>query len=354
MNLGVEGPFMRLGGGWSPYLRVVPVVAAFAVLGAYLVWWGGPQREFLTGQRHELAERELELHAARRSVARRHAVASEIISLEAELSLPPDLAPVRARDGEIGGLLERLDRLATQSSLSLRGYTRTDEQLRGVLTAWPARIELVGMYHDVCVFLDRVSRTPLLVELGSMTMRTVDVAASDHAVRIELTAAAFTYGDSDEWVWVATPRGSAEALSGPCAARGDGSRDPFAHPPVAGDAHGKHAAATEQTKRPGDGAPLNDDITRTERWRPSGLAGVRVNELSLSGVVQSIEGVIAVVRGPQARTYFLRGHERLFDGVVTGVWKDRVVFLQRPADAGNERAPREVVHRLANLGEAGE
>ena len=333
-------------GGQSSRLRVTLVGVVLAV-GAYVTWWDGPRRELLTQQRHELARSESELAAARQVMTRRRAVASEIVSLRTELNPTRRLEPARDLDEAVGGLLGRIDRLATESSLSLRGYARGNEQPHGLLMAWPTRVELMGLYRDVCVFLDRVSTIQPLVEVSGLTIRAADIALLPRALQIELTLTVFTYGEGEEREWVGRPGESAEAPSGACVASASGPRNPFARSPQEGKTRDEHAAGSEE----GAGTAI---ALSKGRARPVGLAGVRVDELRLSGFVQSVAGVMAVVRGHDARTYFLRGDERLFDGVVAAVSSDRVVFLQHPADAVRDRAPREVVRRLPNVAEGGE
>src|SRR6202790_1010856 len=49
---------------------------------------------------------------------------------------------------------------------------------------------------------------------------------------------------------------------------------------------------------------------------PPGKAGLQVASLRLDGIVRSSNGMIAVVTNPQARTYFLREGDQLYDGRV--------------------------------------
>jgi len=47
---------------------------------------------------------------------------------------------------------------------------------------------------------------------------------------------------------------------------------------------------------------------------PPGKAGLQVSTLRLDGIVRSSNGMIAMVSNPQARTYFLREGDQLYDG----------------------------------------
>ena len=61
--------------------------------------------------------------------------------------------------------------------------------------------------------------------------------------------------------------------------------------------------------------------------RPGGLAGLRVSEVSLRGLVSAEGQHLAVLEGPDRKTYILRGGEKLFDGFVKLISADWVVFV---------------------------
>lgn len=106
------------------------------------------------------------------------------------------------------------------------------------------------------------------------------------------------------------------------APRGDdgaaGRRDPF-------------LPAPERTAEPAGAA--------AERSR--GLAGLRVGEVNVVGIVATADGRLAVLEAPGGRTYVTRADDRLADGLVREVARDSVLFLLAPA-AGREGAGREM------------
>ena len=62
--------------------------------------------------------------------------------------------------------------------------------------------------------------------------------------------------------------------------------------------------------------------------RPSGLPGMLINEISLKGIMKERAGFIALVQGPDKKTYTVRQGQRLFDGTVKSISQDTVVFSQ--------------------------
>ena len=65
---------------------------------------------------------------------------------------------------------------------------------------------------------------------------------------------------------------------------------------------------------------------------PPGKLGLQVSTLRLDGIVRSPNGMIAVVSNPQARTYFLREGDRLYDGSVEKISMDGVSFHEEGKD----------------------
>ncbi|MGB7848718.1 MAG: pilus assembly protein PilP [Candidatus Acidiferrum sp.] len=79
---------------------------------------------------------------------------------------------------------------------------------------------------------------------------------------------------------------------------------------------------------------------------PPGKAGLQVATLRLDGIVKSPNGMIAVVTNPQARTYFLREGDQLYDGRVEKIAMDSVSFHEIGKDAFGKPVERQVNKRI--------
>jgi hypothetical protein len=79
---------------------------------------------------------------------------------------------------------------------------------------------------------------------------------------------------------------------------------------------------------------------------PPGKAGLQVSTLRLDGIVKSANGMIAVVSNPQARTYFLREGDQLFDGRVEKIAMDGVAFHEIGKDAFGKPVERQVNKKI--------
>jgi len=79
---------------------------------------------------------------------------------------------------------------------------------------------------------------------------------------------------------------------------------------------------------------------------PPGKLGLQVSTLRLDGIVRSPNGMIAVVSNPQARTYFLREGDRLYDGSVEKISMDGVSFHEEGKDAFGKPVEHQVNKRI--------
>ena len=79
---------------------------------------------------------------------------------------------------------------------------------------------------------------------------------------------------------------------------------------------------------------------------PPGKAGLQVASLRLDGIVRAPNGMIAVVTNPQARTYFLREGDQLYDGRVEKIAMDSVSFHEMGKDAFGKPVERQVNKRI--------
>ena len=82
---------------------------------------------------------------------------------------------------------------------------------------------------------------------------------------------------------------------------------------------------------------------------PPGKAGLQVSTLRVDGIVKANTGMIAVVTNPQARTYFLREGDKLYDGAVEKISMDGVTFQEEGKDAFGKPVERQVNKRIYSI-----
>jgi hypothetical protein len=86
--------------------------------------------------------------------------------------------------------------------------------------------------------------------------------------------------------------------------------------------------------------------TKAPQNLPPGIRGLQVSTLRLDGLVKGPNGMIAVVSNPQARTYFLREGDHLYDGSVEKITLDGVSFHEEGKDAFGKSVEHQVNKRI--------
>jgi Tfp pilus assembly protein PilP len=71
-----------------------------------------------------------------------------------------------------------------------------------------------------------------------------------------------------------------------------------------------------------------------------------VDQIVLKGIVKSPAGFIAVVENPAKRAYFMRENDPVFNGKITKITGDTVVFQEEVKDKVGKQSSREVVKKV--------
>jgi type IV pilus assembly protein PilP len=85
---------------------------------------------------------------------------------------------------------------------------------------------------------------------------------------------------------------------------------------------------------------------RSKTNRPVGLPGILINEINLKGIMRDRTGFVAMVQGPDNKTYIVKPGDRLMDGTVKSIVNDAVVFSQDVNDPLSLVKQREIKKSL--------
>jgi Tfp pilus assembly protein PilP len=115
----------------------------------------------------------------------------------------------------------------------------------------------------------------------------------------------------------------------------------------------KPASAKEQTTATRVGKqrdPFVSPVVRSAGTISSGCdTGKRclvVDQIVLKGIVKSPSGFIAVVENPAKRAYFMRENDPVFNGKISRITGDTVVFQEQVMDKLGKQTMREVVKKV--------
>jgi len=92
----------------------------------------------------------------------------------------------------------------------------------------------------------------------------------------------------------------------------------------------------------------NENATNETGVRPAGLAGIAVSELAVKGIMQSRNGYVALVQGPDLKTYIVKSGDEVFDGTIRAITANAVVLMQQvndPLSLDKQREVRKVLRQ---------
>ena len=79
---------------------------------------------------------------------------------------------------------------------------------------------------------------------------------------------------------------------------------------------------------------------------PQGQAGLLVSQADLQGIVKMPSGNMALVRGPNGRTYFLKVNDKIYHARVTTITADSISFEETNVDPLGKTSKREITRNL--------
>ena len=146
---------------------LISVIAA----GAFYYFYEMPQQVEIAVQAKELSDIRGRISKGQAMARQLPEFRSEIGTLEARLDALRSILP---DERDVGDLLRRVQTLATQSNLQVRGFRPQAITTKEMHAEWPIALQLEGSYHNLGLFLDRVSKFPRIINVSGVTIKSKD------------------------------------------------------------------------------------------------------------------------------------------------------------------------------------
>ena len=159
-----------------------------------------------------LAQRQAQLDSIRGEIQRGLATAQrlpefrrQVADLEAQLDR---LRPVLPNEKDVADLLRRIQGMATQSNLTIRGFAPQAVATRAMYAEWPIGLQIEGTYHNLGNFLERVSKFPRIINVTGIHIKAKTDGGPGDSITADCTATTFV---------LIEPKGAPAAPAGPAA-----------------------------------------------------------------------------------------------------------------------------------------
>lgn len=152
-----------------------------------------------------------------------------------------------------------------------------------------------------------------------------------------LVVVAFAAGQAENVTPAPTPASPPGTLASPGQALIDQEEAALAGRAYSYDPAGRRDPFRSLLVRPED---------RARGERPPGIAGMSIDDVVVHGIWRTRSGFIAQVRAVDNKSYLVRAGDLLYDGEVTRVSANEVVFRQNISDPQSVKPFREVTKQL--------
>ncbi len=209
-----------------------PRQKAFLLAFASLVLWGFGWVTVIGGQWDRLAQLSTEAQADEERLRSLEAKAANLDKVREQVrQLDRDISAALARlpdRKEIPDLLNTVSEIASESGLRITKFRQLDERLQDYYAEVPVEVSMVGSFHQMAAFFDRVPRLNRLINVTGISMRRPSVVAGGVQVEASCLATTFRFLDEKE---------RAEAAKAKDA--GKGGKTPSGKTPSGKKQHGK-------------------------------------------------------------------------------------------------------------------
>ena len=164
------------------------VVLALAATGVFWNWYAQPVQASIDAREAQLATIRADIDRGLATARRLPEFRREVGQLEAQLDRLKTILP---EERDVADLLRRVQGMATQSNLTIRGFTPRAVATRQLHAEWPIGLQLEGTYNDLGGFLERVSKFPRIINVSGIKIKANEVPGSRATISAECTATTF-------------------------------------------------------------------------------------------------------------------------------------------------------------------
>jgi type IV pilus assembly protein PilO len=172
---------------WKAQL-VMFVVLSLSAAGAFWYFVDMPVQKRLATQRGELNTVRARIDKGLATARQLDQFRADVVDLQARLE---SLRPILPEEKDAADLLRRVHTLAVESNLTIRGFKPQAINTREMHAEWPISLELEGTYHNLGAFLDRVSKFPRIINVGSLSIEGKDEPQPNATIAVTCTATTF-------------------------------------------------------------------------------------------------------------------------------------------------------------------
>ena len=172
---------------WKAQAGVFLAVSVLLV-GAFYYWWVMPAQEEMANRQKKLAGLRVDVNRGLATARQLPAFRQQVAELQARLE---NLRAVLPEQKDVGDLLRRIQTLAVQSSLQIKGFKPAPIVTKQMHAEWPINLELDGTYHNLGRFFDQVGKFSRIINVSGIHIKAKDKPTAESTISAECVATTF-------------------------------------------------------------------------------------------------------------------------------------------------------------------
>jgi type IV pilus assembly protein PilO len=173
-----------------PWYGQIGIFVLLSLGGVFAFWnqYAKAAQDSIDARREQLTQVQGEVARAMATTRRLPEFRREVAALETHLA---QLRTVLPEEKDVADLLRRIQGMATQSNLSIRGFVPRPVTTRQMYAEWPIGLQIEGTYHNLGRFLERVSKFPRIINVTAINIRAGGNPAQGETIAADCTAMTF-------------------------------------------------------------------------------------------------------------------------------------------------------------------
>jgi type IV pilus assembly protein PilO len=177
-----------------PWYAQVGAFVALAVVGCGLFYY-----YYEEPARADMASRHTQLEALRADITKGLTTAKKLPEFKQQVGdLESRLANLKAilpEEKDAADLLNRMQTVAAQSSMTIKGFKPSPTVTKTLHAEWPITLELEGTYHNLAIFFDRVGKFTRIVNISGLDVKGRDRPEGNNTISATCIATTFVLLD---------------------------------------------------------------------------------------------------------------------------------------------------------------
>ena len=164
------------------------VVLALAGVGVFYYFYVMPADADMATRQQRLDGLKVEIAKAQSTANQLNQFRQQVAELEGRLE---SLKAVLPEQKDVADLLRRIQTLATQSNLAIRGFKPAPSVTKDLHAEWPIALQLDGTYHNLGTFFDRVGKFSRIINVSNISIRGKEKPTLDSSITVDCVATTF-------------------------------------------------------------------------------------------------------------------------------------------------------------------